>query len=133
MLRDECNSKTSYPGIYGEKERQLKKVVSIRPKTFTTLHTAKHKRLTNFYYIIFLELVNSKKSLQFEPWKLNKGLATSNSYRDGVEILSIVCGQMEKILHRTLSAEMLQKGDDMIRKYKDASKLLLGKLILNLK
>ena len=24
MLRDECNSKASYPGIYGEKERQLK-------------------------------------------------------------------------------------------------------------
>ena len=24
MLRDECNSKTSYPGVYGEKERQLK-------------------------------------------------------------------------------------------------------------
>ena len=26
-----------------KKERQLKKVVSIRPKTFTNLHTAKHK------------------------------------------------------------------------------------------
>ena len=39
--------------------------------------------------------------------KLNKGLDTSNSYRDEVEILWVVCGQMENILHRTLSSEML--------------------------
>lgn len=58
-------------------------------------------------------------------------LATSNSYRDGVEILSIVCGQMEKILHRTLSAEMLQKGDDMIRKQEDVNSIK-SKVIQNL-
>ena len=58
-------------------------------------------------------------------------MATSNSYRDGVGILSIVCGQMEKILHRTLSAEMLQKGDDMIRKQEDVNSIK-SKVIQNL-
>ena len=38
---------------------------------------------------------------------------------------------MEKILHRTLSAEMLQKGDDIIRKYKDANNII-SNLIQNL-
>lgn len=38
---------------------------------------------------------------------------------------------MEKILHRTLSAEMLQKGDDIIRKYKDVSNIK-SKLIQSL-
>ena len=58
-------------------------------------------------------------------------MATSNSYRDGVGILSIVCGQMKKILHRTLSAEMLQKGDDMIRKQEDVNSIK-SKVIQNL-
>ena len=58
-------------------------------------------------------------------------MAASNSYRDGVEILSIVCGQMEKILHRTLSAEMLQKGDDIIRKQEDVNSIK-SKVIQNL-
>ena len=58
-------------------------------------------------------------------------MAASNSCRDGVEILSIVCGQMEKILHRTLSAEMLQKGDDMIRKQEDVNSIK-SKVIQNL-
>lgn len=58
-------------------------------------------------------------------------MAISNSCRDGVEILSIVCGQMEKILHRTLSAEMLQKGDDMIRKQEDVNSIK-SKVIQNL-
>ena len=58
-------------------------------------------------------------------------MATSNSYRDWVEILSIVCGQMEKIFHRTLSAEMLQKGDDMIRKQEDVNSIK-SKVIQNL-
>ena len=46
-------SSTQERGIYGEKERQLKEVVSIRPKTFTTLHSCQTQSLTNFYYIIF--------------------------------------------------------------------------------
>ena len=38
---------------------------------------------------------------------------------------------MEKILHRTLSAEMLQKGDDMIRKQEDVNSIK-SKVIQNL-
>ena len=38
---------------------------------------------------------------------------------------------MEKILHRMLSAEMLQKGDDMIRKQEDVNSIK-SKVIQNL-